>query len=505
MIAGVVLLSVMLGAGPPAIRRQGVVNAASQRPAALGGGISRGSLICIYGVRFAEGAQANRVSIESAGRTHSLSIVRADSQRLEAWIPPDAPLGPTRLTVTSNGLESAPEEIALVQSAPGLFSVNEAGWGPARSSNTPENSVTPGGRVTLEATGLAPADRPEMRVGNSRARVVSIRAGTAPNYTARITLEIPADAPEGCYVPVSARPRGGLVSNTVTIAIHRGGGACVHAPNDPAGGWKGGRTALLALSRTVRRPAEAPQDRMEDEVIAGFSDVPPGKTRASPLLAMPPVGTCAAYTTVLTADTQLGNSVWNLLFGEIPGKELDAGASIDVRSQSVQLKVPVVAGVTGLYRRNLSATIGRVPPRNRVSLDSGRIMIAGTGGAQVGPFSVALPAPVAFGAPNPLANPAVRSGPVTVEWAGGHSEGSVAIILFGADANLNVAGMTYCTAPMAAGRFTIPAGLLAQLPAGRGDLVLASWWGQTISPPPPGIARVMAISAFARSFEIQFE
>lgn len=499
------LPALMVAAEPPAIRRQGVVNAASQRPAAAGGAIARGSLISIHGIHFAASAQANRIVLASAEGSRALTVLHADQQRLDAWIPPDAPLGPARLTLISGGMESAPEAIVILKSAPGLFSANGEGWGPARSTNTPRNPVAPGGRVTIEATGIGPADKPEIRVGNATARVLSIHAPKAPNFIAEITLETPPNAPEGCYVPVSARLPGAPPSNTVTVSIHRGGGGCVGADSDLTGGGIGGKTGILLLSRTVRRTFDKPEERIEDEVAGAFTDVPVSGSSSGPRLLLPPSGACATYTGVLRADTPIDSSVWTLLFGGVMRQGLDAGASIVIHSRSAQLRVPFVNGVAGLYRRILSADVGRIAPRSRLSLDSPRFGIAGSGGSQVGPFTFTLPAPAPFEAPNPPADRMGRAQALTVEWSGANPAPPVAIVLLSSNPNLNVVGLVYCSAAGGAGRFTVPADLVAQLPAGHGDLVLASWWGQTLTPRPSGISRMTGLSVFARSWEVRIE
>ena len=489
------------GADPPAIRRQGVVNAASQRSAAVGGGIARGSLITIHGVRFAAAASGNRILLERAGSTpRALVILHADPQRLDAWIPPDVPPGDARLRVVSDGLEAPPEPIAIRKAAPGLFSANGEGWGPARAVGRP---VARGGRVTLAATSIAPGDAPEIRVGNTVARVLSIRAAAAPNYVAEIAIQLPADAPEGCFVPVYARVPGAPPSNTVTIPI-AGGAACAGAVNDPAAGWEGGKTAVLTLTRTIRRTVRDRQDRTEDEVNAGFFDVPADKTRASPLLLIPPPGVCTTWAGALTPKTAVGSSIWTLLFGGVTGEGLDAGSSVLLRTPSVQIRVPVVTGAPGLYRRTLSGPEARFLPRGRVALDGGRFGIASLGGPRVGSFATALPAPAEFSANRPD-GPIDRSRFLSIEWNAPEADGTMAVVVLGADTRLNVAGLTYCNASKAAGRLTIPAELMTQLPTGRGDLVMASWWTRPITPEPSGIAHLIGMSAFARSWEVQIQ
>jgi uncharacterized protein (TIGR03437 family) len=500
-----VLLRTIFAAEPPAIRRQGVVNSASQWPMAVGGVIARGSLVSIYGIRFAAGIPANRVTIETGGRLVSLTVVHAEPQRLDAWIPPDAALGAGRLTVTSSGLKSASEPITILKTGAGLFSSNGLGWGPARSENAPGNSVAPGGRIVLEATGLVPAEPPEIRVGNTVARVLSVRAARAPNYIAKVAVQVPIDAPEGCYVPVYARFHGAPTSNTVTVSVHKGGGSCIGAPDNPASGWQGGKTAVLLLSRTVRRTLEVPQERIDDELNAAFLDVPADKAQASPLLLLPPRGSCATYAGTLDASTPAGASVWTLLFGSIRGDSLNAGASLALRNQSVQLRVPMVSGAAGFYRRKLSPDSNRGSFLRRLTLDSGRLVIAGSGGAQVGPFAAAMGEVHVFTVSNPPPDPIVRPRDVLVEWSASNAEATMAVMVYGADANLNVAGLTYCNAPIAAGRFTIPAELLTNLPAGQSELVMATWVGRAVNPAPSGIGRMMTLTVYTRASQVRIE
>ena len=513
------LLLLMAGAAicaePPAIRRDGVVNAASQRPEAAGGALAPASRISIHGIRFAEEVRANRVLLRIAGRSLTLPVLHATATRLEAWIPPGAPLGTGELSVQSNGLESPPVPVRLSRSAPSFFSVNEEGWGPARadnlsagvrSPNSADRSVAPGGTVALAVTGWSSADKPQVQVGLETARVLTFRPPAGPDYSAEIAIQVPPGTPQGCHVPVYARIAGGRASNTVAIAIHRGGGACVDGPGDPMAGWDGGKTAILILSRTVRRTLDQPEDLTDDELRAGFFDVPPGRRRDSPFLQWPPTGACTTYATVGDEETPAADSVPALLFGSAfrEGEGLDAGAYIAVRSGVLQLRAAPVPGAPGLYQRTLNpgAHPGLRPPQ--LPLDSGTVVIAGRGGPRAGAFATALPVPAAFTQLNPVVTIG-RSDPLTVEWKSAGSPAAMGIVVAGAGANGGAAGATYCLAPGSAGRFTIPAALLGHLPAGRGDLVLASWWTRPVTPNPAGIDHTIAISVYSRSSEVQIQ
>jgi uncharacterized protein (TIGR03437 family) len=441
------------------------------------------------------------VALESGGQIRPLTVLHADPDKIQAWIPQDALLGKARITVSSDGLTSAPQPLAILRAAPGLFSANGEGWGPVRSGNSPLNSVVPGGQLTLAATGAAPSDAPEVYVGNVLARVLSIQAASFPEYTTAITVQIPPDAPEGCFVPVMARVAGAPMSNTVTLAIHRGGGACEYT-EDAIGGVTPGKTAMLALVRTVKHPLNG-SPRTEDEFTAGFFDIPADPTRGSPLLLLPPPGVCATWSGVLSAVMPSRDSIWAQMFSDIAVRGLDAGTAIAIRSQTVQLRVPMIIGLRGLYRRVLSAPHDGAPVRNRISLDSGRLGIAGLGGLQVGPFAISLATPTPFAVPNRPPNSIGRGADYAITWDAGKSPGTMLIVVRAVDPKVSVVGMTYCTARQAAGKLTIPANLIDHIPAGRGDLVLASWLGQPLGLAPSGIAQMIGMSAFVQSWEVQ--
>jgi uncharacterized protein (TIGR03437 family) len=502
-------------AEPPAIRRDGVVNAASQRPESAGGAIAPASRISIHGIRFAAEVRANRVLLRGMGRALTLPVLGATTTRLDAWIPAGAPLGAVALSVQSNGLESQPAPIRIGRSAPGFFSVNGEGWGLARADNlsagvrapnSGNRSVAPGGTVALAVTGFSPADKPQVYIGLETARVLAFRPAAAPDYSAEISIQTPPGAPEGCRVPVYARTADGRASNTVAISIHRGGGACVDGPDDPMSGWDGGKTAILILSRTVRRTLDPPEDLTDDEFRAGFVDVQPGRRRDNPFLQWPPPGACTTYATVRDEETPAADSVPALLLGSVfrEGVGLDAGAYIAARSGLQQLRAAPALGAPGLYQRTLSRGAHPGLRLPQFPLDSGMVVIAGRGGPQAGAFATALPVPAGFTQLNPVVT-IDRSEPLTVEWKSAAPPAAMGIIVAGAGANGGAAGATYCLAPGSAGKFTIPAALLGHLPAGRGNVALASWWTRPVTPNPAGIEHTIAVSVYTRSSEAQIQ
>lgn len=108
---------------PPSIRPEGVINAASQQFA--GGAIAPGSLFRILGVRLGPGQVSVRVR---KGDTAVNAVpTYTSATRIDAILPASSPTGHVSLTVTSNGLTSAPFPVKVAESSFGILTSNGAG------------------------------------------------------------------------------------------------------------------------------------------------------------------------------------------------------------------------------------------------------------------------------------------------------------------------------------------------------------------------------------------
>jgi uncharacterized protein (TIGR03437 family) len=151
-----------------------------------------------------------------------------------------------QVTVTYQGQASASYEVPVAATAPGLFTVNQSGWGQAAainavdgSVNTAANPVKAGRYLSLYATGegqTAPAGA-DGRITGSTATgpVLSVRvtvggmpatvqyAGSAPGQVAglmQVNIEIPMGVRPGGYVPVVLEVgNASTIPNTVWIAV----------------------------------------------------------------------------------------------------------------------------------------------------------------------------------------------------------------------------------------------------------------------------------------------
>jgi uncharacterized protein (TIGR03437 family) len=469
----VFLAAAALGAQEPAIRTGGVVNAASRTPSMLpGGAIARGALFDIAGIRLGTGTQTTSVTVSARGASWRVPLLSVSPQRIEGRLLADAPLGDVSLTVTVNGVPGAPYALKVASAGFGIFSRNQEGWGPgrvdnqasdgSRSPNTLRQSASPGQSMVLSGTGLGTAS-PEVWAGLRRATVTAVRRGAAGDAD-EIAFRLPPDSPAGCFVPLQVREAGAAPSNTVTVSIHAGGGPCEPSTVLPAAAWSGRTGGLVAISRTVRPP-----DSVTDEGVAVFARHDGQDAALSQVLLIPPLGTCTAYTGAAAEGSQPSSSPGDALLSSAHATGLDAGRRITVALGGVLKPLSPVPGAPGLYRRLLGEARGGRPGRGGpLFLEPGNMVVAGEGGAEVGPFTLPMAAPEPFVWENRDGIGTVdRRLGVTLRWRSRPPAGAMLIGLTSVEGSAAAWGACYCAAPGAPGTFTIPPAILANLPASQ--------------------------------------
>ncbi len=243
-------VSVTLSAQAPVIAAAGVLNAASYRA----GGIAPGELVTIFGSNLgAPAMQYPRVSASGtvdtqAGGTRVLfdgapaPMIYARADQVSAVAPFEI-AGTTKVQVESLGIRSSPISIAVVASAPAIFTSDGSGGGPGAiqnedfSLNASTNPAARGTWIEIWATGGG-AMRPavsdgslgappfaqlslpvSVRIGGVDAQVMY--AGEASGIVAgvlQIDVIVPAGAPSGA-VPVEMTIGGVTSQPGVTVAI----------------------------------------------------------------------------------------------------------------------------------------------------------------------------------------------------------------------------------------------------------------------------------------------
>ena len=258
----------------PPIIADSAVNAFSDAlPGMPNAGIAQGSQLSISGKNIGPAVRISpqvsdfplktelggaSIQIQSGDVTTAAIMVDVSNNLVTGVVPSTTPLGPATVTVTYKGRTTAPLPITIVTTSVGLDTRNRVGSGPARkalnatpdtvlnvdtlSSDQPRNalnlSAKPGQRMVIWATGLGPVTFDETQalaqelnvpvdviVGNKLATVIT------ENRTAGFDLlliQLPDDAPEGCYVPIAIRA-GGVTSNVASISISATGASCSDA------------------------------------------------------------------------------------------------------------------------------------------------------------------------------------------------------------------------------------------------------------------------------------
>jgi uncharacterized protein (TIGR03437 family) len=488
----------------PAISPNGVLNAASYtQPSFPGGALAQGTLFTVFGNNlgpatpppgpssFPLGTSLGGVSIKVSQGSTSVDALPfyVSASQVSAILPSNTPLGADQLVLTYNGQSSVASPITVVASSVGLFSVNSGGFGPSVVQNyvsatqLPVNSRSvasqPGQLLEMYGTGLGAALNPdnqaptagslpvqtEVFVGGQSAVVAYSGRSPCCSGLDQIVFTIPAKAPLGCNVPVQVRTAGTNSSNVVTIAISADGSPCSDAVAPLGHVAEKGKSGSLLLLRSVVRvsdPGAAPTDLTMDFFHGTFQQETGGDFAFNPLYSAPPVGACTTYT--YKGDVFSGAIVPG--FAPTAG-HLDAGkVSIANGSSSVSLKSPPYDVLLG----SSTSLSGSLP---KSFLDSGPFTITGGGGKGAGGFTTKLAAvPTITWANRDQSTSVTRSAGLTLNWSfssGGGANQVVAIVGGNYDSRVNEAALFLCMAPAPTGTFTVPAAILARVPASAAD------------------------------------
>jgi len=191
-----------------------VVNAASYTTA-----IAPGGLISIFGA----GLAGATVQIDG----QAAKVVAATPFQVNAQVPPGVSAGTAQLTVTSaNG--SAQQPVAISSVAPAIFSISAtqaAITNLDNSLNAPSNPAMRGSYLIIYATGFgavsaAGAATTPLSVVIGGLEIPAAYAGASSGGAGlnQANVLLPAAMPPGLTLPLYLK-QGGVVSNTVTVAI----------------------------------------------------------------------------------------------------------------------------------------------------------------------------------------------------------------------------------------------------------------------------------------------
>lgn len=412
------------------------------------------------------------VTVTVGGKTVTAGLYYAIPSQIAGVLPGGTPTGAGTLTVSYNGANSAAFNINVVPATLGLDTYYGTGSGLITATNATTgalfnytNSAAPGQTIVLWGSGLGADTQDSDTVFTNTPHAVNqgsvqvyfggvagtvLYAGSSgyPGLN-QINVTIPANAPTGCGVSVAAVVLG-VTSNFATLPI--GQGVC----NDAVYGINGTLLGQLSGQTTVR----------SGSVIVGQSVSTNGTTNLA--LATFSSNTGAAY-----GSTSGIVSPGSCLVTEVAGtggtstsNGLDAGASIALTGPlGAYTLTTILPTIPGTYLAQLPA--GAIPSTG------GAFTFNGPGGKDVGAFTttVSLPNPLMSWTNQAAGATVTRSQGVQINWSGG-TPGSYVVITGDSSGAGGTSGNFVCYAPQSALTFTVPAYVLATLPAGTGSLTV---------------------------------
>jgi uncharacterized protein (TIGR03437 family) len=494
-----------LHAQAPFIYYRGVVNVANYMPPGLpSGGIAQGAQFSIFGsalgpatsppLAFPLSTTLAGVSISVTQGTTTVAAIPVfvSPGQINAIMPSNTPLGAVSLRVTYNSAKSNNVPVNVVTSAFGIFTSTGTGQGPGSIQNysptaLPLNALNQpaviGQTEILYGVGLGAALGPdnvappaaslptqtEVFVGGISAPVTY--SGRAPCCAGidQIIFTVPAGAPSGCWVPVAIRTQGAIVSNYATIAIGGaiGPNASCSEPNNPLASAliNGGQQASFFAARFSTRHdvnVAAPVEAMADYAAGTLFQQQAGPFNFNPYLSLPPAGSCTTY------------SVSGYNPGDVPsltgvaptGKGLNAGnlTVVPVSGASQSIRAGLVSGFFTGFLGGAIPAIPQIP--NSLFLNAGNFTLSASGGADIPAFNVPFAMPPTFTWTNrDNLSSVTRSQPLTLSWTGVGSNSTVFIAGGGVDIPNNASTEFVCVTPPGSSSFTVPAAVLANIPA----------------------------------------
>ena len=418
----------------------------------------------------------------SAGAPVSAKMVYAAASQVAGLLPSSTAPGTYAVTVTYNGVSSAPQNVVVVPRSFGIATSNSGGtgaaqatignvnggisltrltsgtlsfdgltWtlGPAHPGDTLVLWGTGGGADAANDTGGTSGDQTAaghfmVTVGSTQ--IVPVYAGASSGYPGlwQINFTLPADIAPNCfaYTQVTA---GGQQSNAVSLPIAPvGQDSCSNPPLSPAVLARldaGGNIVEAQFSVTIAtQGGSIPAASVAFEGVGGnVAQFSAAEWESN--FAGIPIGPCSAT------------------HPSLPDRYLDAGPSFTASGPGIPAGtvVPVIALPNGPdYQYN--------PPAKGM-VAGGTYTMTSPGGTQVGPFTATVTLPSTFTVTNWNSLTAVnRSQPLTINWTG---TGFDQVLIDIQSPNVTLG----CTIAASLGTYTIPPAALAYLtPTASGQI-----------------------------------
>ena len=409
------------------------------------------------------------ISVSVNGVTTHPGMYYAIATQIAAVLPANTPVGTGTLTVTYNGLTSAAFTIQVVQSALGLDTLSGLPNGIAVATDSNGNvfnyttSASPSQVITLWGSGLG-ADTADsdvvftnaphaisiplvVYIGGLQAQILYAGSSGYPGLM-QINVRVPPNVIPGCGVPIVGVV-GTFVSNTVTIPVAQNGGVC----QDTIRGTDGnGLLSTGAQSSYTSATLAVVLDTTQKGNQSVFASATFLRDQNQP--------NTYGYGYVTEGGCLVQQQQINLA-GTI--SYLNAGTLSITGPTGTQPLPQVIQGQLLTYSSNF--------PTSFFPNTGATFTFQGTGGPDIGPFTVTVSDPNPLVWTNQTAITSVnRNQDLTVTWTGGIPGTWVQI--GGGSTTITVSGTFLCFAPASAGKFTIPSYVLLASPVGNGGINL---------------------------------
>ncbi len=292
---------------------------------------------------------------------------------------------------------------------------------------------------------------------------INFYAGRSPCCSGidQIDVQVPNDAPLGCWVPVVVKA-GGVVSNTATMAISSPGAKSCDDPGNP-------------LSKLVRTPGtqafihleqvdgienietSTPIAKTLGQIYSRFYTRPDSPYNFDPYMSYPPPGSCLVHQ--ISGDAFDAKS----LRGTLPASASLSPQPKQTYSNGTQSLALTIAATDSSYANAIGGAINS-KPAGLNPLAAGASFTIDPGGANQNVLAINPAPPPGWQRPNGIIV-VPRNAPLALSFTPGDAAAPTAILLYAYSVGSNSTVEVQCLAPPGSGTFTISADTLANLPA----------------------------------------
>jgi uncharacterized protein (TIGR03437 family) len=463
-------------------------------------GIAEGSIFDIYGTNMASAATSlqnpplqstlNGVTIDvtvNGTTTHPLFYYLSATQ-IDAVLPSATPVGTGTITVTTSAGTSAPFPITVVQADFGLLTQNN-GSGPVGGFNANNNgaflsftaAANPGEILELWGTGLGPVpdDATLVQVTNPVQVYIGGVLATV-QYAGRSSYEgldqlnvyVP-DGVLGCYNSIDV-VTGSYVSNFGTVPVAAKGSRTCTDANSPltstildqiaaSGNFSLGVVSVSSTTSPGVLGIGGGTTDTGGAVFFKFTSAQFNSGAFASAAKTASIGSCVVSTYSATSIAAIAPELFAFTF-------LNAGADVNLTGPDGAIAMPLTTQAingTTYYIYSTPTSDKSFIPASGGSFSFNN----GSGSPSVGAFTATLQmaAPVTWSNVDSIST-VTRANGLTVNWTGGDPSTYVGITglsigsVNGSDTDFVVGDFT-CQAPVSAGAFTVPSGVLLSLPA----------------------------------------